>query len=219
MNNIFWKEGMAYWHSDKQNWDETPSRRTGTTQCTKPIHKYEKPNPTAFDIISDKSSPYLTLEDTEVSLVHLMDLTVDCEWRLFGWGLWEHHCRVKSPLRVFRVTLFSDPKALWIWGGYCIDFIHTSLTWKAQHSSWPIGTSKSPRIGGISDSSQYRMLSLEDVSGDLDQMGSQLCESWCTVKDGTDSTSRHLAEQPPQWQSVFLQPGVCSRRLPGRTKV
>lgn len=36
-------------------------------------------NPTAFDIISDKSSPYLTLEDTEISLVHLMDLTVDCE--------------------------------------------------------------------------------------------------------------------------------------------
>lgn len=176
-------------------------------------------NPTAFDIISDKSSPYLILEDTEISLVHLMDLTVDCEWRLFGWGLWEHHCGVKSPLRLFRVTLFSDLRALWIWGGYCIDFIHTSLTWKAQHSSWPIGTSESPRIGGISDSSQYRMLSLEDVSSDLDRMGSQLCESWCTVKDGNDSTSRHLAEQPPQWQSLFLQPGVCSRRLPGRTKV
>lgn len=36
-------------------------------------------NPTAFDIISDKASPCLTLEDTEISLVRLMDLTVDCE--------------------------------------------------------------------------------------------------------------------------------------------
>lgn len=79
MSNTFWEEGTAYWHSHKQNWDETPAEEKGLRNTQSQYINMKGQNPTAFDIISDKSSPCLTLEDTKISLVHLTDLTVDCE--------------------------------------------------------------------------------------------------------------------------------------------
>lgn len=153
MRKIFWKEGMAYWHSDKQMRDENPSGRIRTNQYT----NMKGRDHIAFDITSDALFLCITLENTEISLVYLKALTGDdnslggvYENFTVRWGVLLE-CLGLNCFPVWEFCAFEED----IW----IGFIHTSLTRKAhilddQYGPWSL------RFGSISDSSWYKVLSL-----------------------------------------------------------